>query len=114
MLLNFTNFMCEESAETKGMPDWIVKSFPVINIVIIAVLAVLAIAMMVFVLMQKSDSDGMSAISGKTDTFYNKNKGATLQGKIRVLTIIDAVLILVLCLLFLVSIKIYNPYLNLG
>ena len=105
----FAGLICarDENAET---PDWIVKSFPIIKIVIVSVLLVLAIAMVVFVIMQKSNSDGISAISGQTNTFYNKNKGATLQGKIKILTIIDAVLILVLTIVFLILNTIFQGF----
>lgn len=83
-------------------------AFGVAKIVLMCVLVVLAIAMMVFVVMQKSDTNGVSAISGQSDTFYNRNKGATLQGKIKILTIIDAVLIMVLCIVFLILNTLYS------
>lgn len=105
MLFNFTNFMCSD--ENKAIAPWIEKSFPVIKAVIVAVLAFLAVVMIILSLMQKSNTDGASAITGRSNTFYNKNKGATLQGKIKILTIIDAVLILVLCIAFLVLNTIY-------
>jgi preprotein translocase subunit SecG len=94
--------------ENTEIAPWIASSFPVIKIVIMCALAVLSIAMIVFVVMQKSNTNGVSAISGQSDTFYNKNKGATLQGKIKILTIIDAVLIMVLCIAFLI-INTYFP-----
>lgn len=105
MLFNFVNLLCAD--DNAGRPDWVVNSFPIIKIVIVAVLALLSIAMIVLVVMQKSETNGVSAMTGRTDTFYNRNKGATLQGKIRVLTIITAVLIMVLCVVFLVLNTIY-------
>lgn len=99
-MLNFARFICaDENAE---VAPWITDSFPIAKVVIMCVLLVLAIAMIVLVVMQKSNTNGVSAISGQSDTFYNRNKGATLQGKIKILTIIDAVLIMVLCITFLV------------
>lgn len=91
----------------KEVPAWVVSSFPVIKIVIMCVLLILSIAMIVMVVMQKSDTNGVSAISGQSDTFYNRNKKATLQGLAKKLTIIDAILIMVLCILFLVLNTIY-------
>lgn len=108
MLTNFVNLICrDENAET---PEWIVNSFPVIKIVLVCILAVLAVAMIVFVLLQKSNTNGISAISGQSNTFYNKNKGATLQGKIKILTIIDAVLILVITIVFLILNSIFHGF----
>ncbi len=95
-------------SENTGRAEWIVKSFPIIRVVIMCVLALLAIAMIILVVMQKSDTNGAGAITGQSDTFYNRNKGATLQGKIRVATIVCAVSILVLCLAFLVLTQIYS------
>lgn len=94
--------------ENVGRPDWVVNSFPIIRVVIMCVLALLAIAMIVLVVMQKSNTNGAGAITGQSDTFYNRNKGATLQGKIKVATIVCASLILVLCLAFLIMTQIYE------
>ncbi len=105
MLFNISNFLCAD--ENAAVAPWIAKSFPVAKIIIMCVLAVLAILMIVLVCMQKSNENGVSAISGQSDTFYNRNKGTTLQGKIKILTIIDAVLILVLCIIFLILNTIY-------
>ena len=109
MLNYFAGLLCARDANAET-PDWVAKSFPIIKIVIVCVLIVLALAMIVFVIMQKSNSDGISAISGQTNTFYNKNKGATLQGKIKLLTIIDAVLILVLTVAFLILNTIFQGF----
>lgn len=105
MLLNFSRFICAD--ENKAVAPWVESSFPIIKVVIMCVLAVLAIAMIIMVVMQKSNTNGVSAISGQSDTFYNRNKGATLQGKIKTLMIIDAILILILCVAFLVLNTIY-------
>ena len=110
MLLNMSNFLCEASKDDSATAGWIADSFPVIKIVLVSIIALLSIAMIVMVVMQKGESDGVSAISGKSDTFYNRNKGATLQGKIKILTIIDAVLILVLCVAYLIINKIFQGF----
>lgn len=106
MLLNTLSLICARDENAEVAP-WIVESFPIIKIVIMCLLAVLSIAMIILVIMQKSNTNGVTAISGQSDTFYNRNKGATLQGKIKILTIIDAVSILVLCIAFLVLNTIY-------
>ena len=102
------NFICAD--ENVERASWIVNSFPVIKIVIMVLLALLAIAMIILVLMQKSEQNGISAISGQTDTFYNRNKRGTLQGKIKNLTIIVAISIMVLVIAFIVLNGIYSGY----
>ena len=94
--------------ENKATAAWIVNSFPIIKIVIMAVLALLSLALIILVVMQKGDTNGSSAITGKTDTFYNRNRKTTLQGKIRVLTIVVASIMMVLCLTFMILSQIYS------
>lgn len=112
MLHNISSLICAVGSndEQQATADWIVRSFPIIKIVLVCILTILAIAMIIFVLLQKSNTNGISAISGQTDTFYNKNKGATLQGKVKVLTIIDAVCILVVCITYLILNTIFQGF----
>lgn len=106
MLFNYVSLICkDENAETAA---WIVNSFPIAKIVIMCLLAILSVAMIVLIVMQKSNTNGASAITGQSDTFYNRNKSATLQGKIKVLTIVCAICIMVLCIAFFVMTQIYQ------
>ena len=107
-MFNFASLVCRN--ENAEVPAWIENSFPIIKIVFVCLLLVLSIAMIVFVCMQKSDTNGISAISGQSNTFYNRNKGATLQGKIKILTIIDAVLILVISIAYLIIHTIFQGF----
>ena len=93
--------------ENKATASWIVNSFPIIKIVIMAVLALLSIALIVLIIMQKGNTNGSAALTGKSDTFYNRNKKSTLQGKIKVLTIICASIMMFLCLAFMILSQIY-------
>ena len=94
--------------ENKATAAWIVNSFPIIKIVIMAVLALLSLALIVLVVMQRGETNGSAALTGKTDTFYNRNKKTTLQGKVKVLTIIVASIMMVLCLVFMIMSQIYS------
>lgn len=103
---NLFSLICAD--ENKATASWIVESFPVIKIVIMAVLALLSLSLIVLVVMQKGDTNGSSAITGKSDTFYNRNRKTTLQGKIKVLTIIVASIMMALCLIFMIMSQIYS------
>ena len=72
-----------------------------------SILAVLALALIVLIIMQKGNTNGSAALTGKSDTFYNRNKKSTLQGKVKVLTIICATTMMVLCLVFMILSQIY-------
>ena len=104
----FTNLICMD--ENSATADWIVKSFPIIKIVLVCLLAVLSVAMIIFILMQKSSTNGVSAVTGQSNTFYNRNKGATLQGKVKMLTIICAVCIMVIVIAYLIISQIYTNF----
>lgn len=96
--ISLQNIICVKGER----PDWVLNSFPIIKIVIACLIAVCSIIMIITALMQESNENGVSAISGTTETFYNKNKGKSLQGKIKKLTVIDAICLMVLCIIFLV------------
>lgn len=56
-----------------------------------------AIFVTIVVLIQPSNSNGISAISGgQTDTFYGKNKSQTIESKLRRLTVICLIIVAVL------------------
>lgn len=88
------------ASDDVARPDWVVSSFPIIKIVLACLIFVCAVAMIVVNLCQKTEADGSNVITGQADTFYNRNKGGSLQGKIKKLTIILAVCLLVFCVTF--------------
>lgn len=103
---NIFALMCADS--NKATASWVVNSFPIIKIVIMAVLALLSLTLIVLVVMQKGDTNGSSALTGRSDTFYNRNRKTTLQGKIKVLTIVIASIMMFLCLVFMIMSQIYS------
>jgi preprotein translocase subunit SecG len=48
--------------------------------------------------MQPSNSNGIGAISGHSETFYGKNKSKTLESKMKKLTVI-AICVLIVCMI---------------
>ena len=56
------------------------------------------IALTVIVLMQEGKSAGLGAISGAAETYWGKNKGRSMEGKLEKFTKLAAVLIFVLAL----------------
>lgn len=93
----------------KARPEWVVSSFPIIKLVLVILILICAVFMVVAVMMQEGNTNGMTGITGdSSDTFYNRNKGQSMQGKIKKLTIVVASLILGLCLIYLVLNTIYS------
>ncbi len=54
----------------------------VLRIIIQVVFIILCIALTVLVLMQEGKSAGLGAISGAAETYWGKNKGRSMEGKL--------------------------------
>ena len=77
--------------------------------VICVVLSVLcALFLIVVVMIQPGNSNGVSALGGNTDTFYGKNKSKTIESKLRRLTIICLIVLVVLMIAFFLIEKLLN------
>ena len=72
-----------------------------IQIIINICLIISSIVLIVSVLMQSSDSDGMGALTGGSETFFGKNKNATLEGKLALATKISAAVFVALAIIML-------------
>lgn len=91
-----------------SVAPWITASFPIIRIILIVLLAIFSIGMVVVVLIQPSNSEGMGAIAGQSaDTYYEKNKGRSIEGVMKRLTILFGICIAVISILFFVTLVIY-------
>ena len=69
-----------------------------LRIILTIVFVLLCIAMTVIVLMQEGKSAGLGAISGAAETYWGKNKGRSMEGKLEKVTKLAAGLIFVLAL----------------
>lgn len=76
-----------------------------IEIILNILMVLSAIVMIVSVLMQSSDDDGMSALTGGGETFFGKNKNNTLEGKLALATKVSASLFVALALLMLIVVR---------
>ena len=65
---------------------------------------VVCIALVVLVLMQEGKSAGLGAISGAAETYWGKNKGRSMEGKLVKITKILAVLFMVLAVVLNLSV----------
>ena len=70
----------------------------VIEIILNILMVIAAIVMIVTVLMQDTESDGMGALTGGSETFFGKNKANTLEGKLALATKVSSILFVVLAI----------------
>jgi preprotein translocase subunit SecG len=96
----YMNFM---GASNGAVAEWIAVSFPIIRVVLAVIIAIMCLVLILTVIVQPSASNGVNPITGQSETFYGKNKSRTTEGFMRKLTVILAISIAVLAVLFFVS-----------
>ena len=72
--------------------------------------AVLAVFIIIVVLIQPGNSNGISALGGNAETFYNKGRGKTIESKLRMLTFISLGLMAIFMLAYFIvqTVWVYN------
>ena len=67
---------------------------------LIIIYAIVAVILTILTLIQSKDDEGASStITGGTNSFYEKNKGKTTQGKLKRTTIILGILFIILAII---------------
>ena len=74
----------------------------IIAIVTIVVMALAALGAIILILLQQSNSSGIDALGGSSETFFGKNKGKSLESKLKKWTIICLVILLVFSVIYFV------------
>ena len=78
-------------------PGWYVP----IKITLIVLISIIALFIILVVLLQPGNEEGLGAITGSTtDTYLGKNKGKSWEGRLKKLTIIAAILLVIFCIVF--------------
>ena len=70
--------------------------------VTVGVMALSALMAIILILMQQGNSTGIDALGGSSETFFGKNKGKSLESKMKKWTIICLVILLVFSIIFFV------------
>ena len=68
----------------------------ILKIVLMIIFAIDCIALTVIVLMQEGKSAGLGAISGAAESYWGKNKGRSIEGKLVLFTKILAIAFIVI------------------
>ena len=71
-----------------------------IQIIMTILLMIASLVMIVSVLLQKGDAEGMSALTGGggTNSYFGKNKSKTVQGRLATATKAASITFVVLCM----------------
>ena len=62
----------------------------ILNILVTILLIIAALILIVTVLLQPGESNGLGAIAGGAETFFGKNKAKTMEGKLALATKVSA------------------------
>ena len=68
----------------------------VLKIILTVIVIIISIALTVIILMQEGKSAGLGAIAGAADTYWGKNKGRSMEGRLVTGTKILVVLFIVI------------------
>lgn len=70
----------------------------ILRIVITVIFVIDCIALSVVVLMQEGKQQGLGAIAGMADSYWGRNKGRSMEGTLKKLTKVFAVVFMVLAI----------------
>ena len=71
-----------------------------INYTLVVLMAISALAAIIRVMLQPGNSQGIDALGGTSETFYGKNKGRSIESKLKMWTIICLAVLAVLAIVF--------------
>lgn len=74
--------------------------YSIVGYILLALMAITAIATIILVLMQPTNSSGIDALGGSSETFFGKNKGRSVEAKMKKWTWICLAVLVVLSLVF--------------
>jgi preprotein translocase subunit SecG len=80
--------------------------YKVLSITMIALMAISAVTAIVLILLQPSNSSGIDALGGSSETFFGKNKGKSIEEKMKRWTWICLAVLIVFSVAFFI---VQNP-----
>ena len=74
--------------------DALTTILPIVRYVLFFIIVACAIVMIVSIVMQSNDSEGsLDVMNGSQESYYSQNKGASRDGKLKIITIVMASII---------------------
>ena len=93
-MLNLINLL------TPAQSDASYNLYITLSRVMILLMFVAALAAIVLVLLQQSNSSGIDALGGSSETFFGKNKGKSIESKMKKWTIISLIVLVIFSIIF--------------
>ena len=96
-MLNLMNLLVSDIPfESEGLRT----VYMVLSITMIVLMALSALIAIVLVLLQPSNSSGIDALGGSSETFFGKNKGKSIEAKMKKWTWICLAILIVFAITF--------------
>lgn len=96
--MNFLSMLLAETNKLGGV--W--AYFPIFRLIACIFIFLCALFVIAVVVIQPGNSTGVSPLTGSSETFLSKNKGKTLESKLKKLTVIASCILGVCCILMVV------------
>lgn len=93
-MLNFINLLVPAKS------DELYNLYMGLSVAMIILMFVAALAAIVLVLLQPGNSTGVSALGGSSETFFGKNKGKSIESRMKKWTIICLIVLVVVAICF--------------
>lgn len=95
-MLNFFTLLLSDTTTS----DSSYFALRVVSYVLIVLMSLAAIAAVVLVLLQPGNSTGVSALGGSSETFFGKNKGKSIEARMKKWTVLCLIILAVLSVAF--------------
>ena len=83
-------------------------AYKIIFTTLIVLIAITALVAIVLVLLQPSNSSGIDALGGSSETFFGKNKGKSIEAKLKKWTWIALLVLSILAIVFYILQSIFS------
>lgn len=106
-MLNSINLLAN-SIYDKAMSGEQQTLYFIVTISLIVLMAIAAIATIVLVLLQQSNSSGIDALGGSSETFFGKHKGKSVEAQMKKWTWICLAVLVSLSIVFCIFLKVFT------
>ena len=93
-MLNLVNLLAPSASDASY------NLYMVLSVTMIILMGVAALAAIVLVLLQPSNSSGIDALGGSSETFFGKNKGKSIEERMKKWTIVCLVVLVIFSIVF--------------
>jgi len=87
-------------------PQWV--AYVTLTSIAIVLMFIAALGSIILVLLQQSNSEGIEGITGSSETFFGKNKGQSIESKLKKWTWIALAVLAVIAIAFYIASIVLN------